>query len=1407
MRLTVRLLLIPFLLLACGASAQTAREVWRDVNETAVLAGKKIAGSKRTVTPVGGRTLRVEPTVLRKALAKAPLEFSGAAPLEFSLPLPDGTFARFAVEESPIMAPKLAAKYPAMKTYVARGIDHPTWTARLDRTPQGFHAMILAEDGVTFFIDPYWRDDARVCIAYRKRDYVNPAKDMACLAVDRIAALAAPKGETLLMRPTGTMLRTYRLAVGCTGEYAAAAGGGTVSGALGAILTTINRVTGIYERDFAIRLKLVNNEDQIIFTDATTDGYTNTNAIALENENQVKLDAVIGDTNYDIGHVFSTGGGGIADLARVGVAGRKAKGVSGTAAPSGDPYAVNFVAHEMGHQFGANHSFNGTTGSCAGSQRIAGSAYEPGSGSTIMAYAGICAGQNLAANSEAYFHTKSYDEIDSYTSSLPATVGTATSTGNSAPVVGAIAASTIPIGTPFALTASGTDANAGDVLTYCWEEFDLGALQDPTLDPRDNGASPIFRSYPPTANPTRLFPSLTYILNNASVPPATVGSFASGEILPATNRTMTFRVTVRDNHAGGGGSDYGSTTVTSTTAAGPFAITSHNTPQTIAAGSSQTITWSVANTTAAPVNCANVKITLSTDGGVTFPFDLMPTTPNTGSAMVTIPPGASAATTQGRIKIKAVGNIFFDISDANLTITAANAAPALTMTGSVTVQRGTPTATMATVATVTDPNTPLTATVSNVPPDAAVTAAVSGGNVIVSAQANGALTTTNTSRTYPLTLTVADFLGATTSGTFNLVVQPNPAPTLGTYANQNLAIGSGVTVTPSAPPADANNNLGAAPCTVTPVVLAGAGTLSVNQATGAVTVTTTGATTPGTYTVRVTAQDTSGAAVVQSFTLKVAPPNPTPAASVASAPTAENCAPANSAVDPGEMVTVNFTLANNGAAATTNLVATLQNVGGVAPVTASQNYGAIAAFGGTVTRAFSFTASGTCGGTITPTFQLQDGAVNYGSVSFTIRLGVFQPVTGSVEQFDSVTAPALPAGWTTTGPAPRWKTNTLSSDTLPNNVFVTPTSTVSDTILDSPNIAIVSQTAQISFRHRWSLEADVNGFFDGGVLEVSIGGGAFTDILAAGGSFVAGGYNGTLSAGFQNPLAGRPAWSGYADNGYTTTTVNLPASAAGQSIRLRWRLGCDNSGTDVGLPWRVDTITLTDGPYACCSGGPVFTSALPPNGTVGVAYTHTFTASGTPAPTFSITSGTLPAGIALGGAVLSGTPAAPGIYTGLTATASNGTLPNGTQNFSLLIANTYQNFITPFGFNAANADPAADPDGDGIKNVNEYGLNLLPNVPNRTGLPATTIKNYAGTNYLSITFTRMTTATDLTYTVQVSPDLATWTDVATSVAGAVTTGAGFVAETGTVPALTVEVRDTVVATPGTKRFIRLKIVK
>ncbi|NDB96845.1 MAG: hypothetical protein EBZ78_11915, partial [Verrucomicrobia bacterium] len=476
----------------------------------------------------------------------------------------------------------------------------------------------------------------------------------------------------------------YRLALACTGEYAAAVSTApiTTSKVMAAMVTSVNRVNSVYEKDFSIRMIMVSNNASLIFTNASTDPYTNTDGNAMLTQNQTILDQVIRSANYDIGHVFSTGGGGIAGLGVVCVTGQKAQGVTGSPSPVGDAYDIDYVAHEMGHQFGGNHTFNGTTGSALGN-RNASTAYEPGSGSTIMAYAGICAPQDLQSNSDPYFHSGSYTEIDNYTTTGTGNVPfSTTNTGNNPPVISALPTTTlsIPSQTPFALTASATDAD-GDTLTYCWEEFDAGNAQDPTANPRDNGSSCIFRSYNPTTNSTRVFPSLRFILANSNLPPAFYTNngtaYINGETIPTTSRTMTYRVSVRDNRAGGGGQNWASMKVATVATAGPFRITSQSTAANLTAGVPFAVTWNVANTTAAPINCANVKISYSADGGTNFPVVLASSTPNNGGATVTIPSSAANASTQGRIKIEAVGNVFFDISDANLTVAAVTQAPTI----------------------------------------------------------------------------------------------------------------------------------------------------------------------------------------------------------------------------------------------------------------------------------------------------------------------------------------------------------------------------------------------------------------------------------------------------------------------------------------------------------------------------------------------------------------------------------------------------------------------------------------------------------------------------------------------------------------------------------------------------------
>lgn len=665
-----------FVLLFSGVPvwAQGTAPLWREIPEAAIT-----ARASRYIIPERYRTLSLETAAMRRLLQQAPNENRTAvraSALVVPLPLPDGRMIRFRLVQNQTLAPELAARFPEIRTYTGLGMEDPSLTATVDMTPAGFHAMIHSpEDGLSF-IDPYAVGTTGHYVVYAKKDYQAAAAkqffEPAVLPGDPVLSLKvaqkvkerqeARATGTIAGRPSGDQLRTYRIAIAATGEYTAFHGG-TVPLALAAITTTLNRVNFIYIREVAIRMQLIANNNLIVYTNGATDPYTNGDAFAMIGQNQTNVNAVIGAANYDIGHVFGTNSGGVATLQSVCQSSIKARGVTGSGAPVGDPFDVDYVAHEIGHQFGANHTFNGSTGSCAGGNRNPSTAYEPGSGSTIMAYAGICAPQDLQPNSDAYFHVISYDEIFAF-SELGGgnSCAVITNIANAPPVPAFVTPNNlaIPKQTPFTLTGSATDPN-GDAITYNWEQFNLGPAGSPAAP---SGDAPIFRSFTATTSPSRTFPRQSDLLNNT----ATIG-----EQLPTYGRTLIFNLTVRDNNPQAGGINwvYPLNVIVSGTA-GPFLVTAPNSNVSWPAGSSQTVTWDVAGTNLAPVSCAQVNIRLSTDGGLTFPTLLAANTPNDGSQLVTIP---NITTSSARIRIEAVGNIFFDLSNTNFSISGGGSVP------------------------------------------------------------------------------------------------------------------------------------------------------------------------------------------------------------------------------------------------------------------------------------------------------------------------------------------------------------------------------------------------------------------------------------------------------------------------------------------------------------------------------------------------------------------------------------------------------------------------------------------------------------------------------------------------------------------------------------------------------------
>ncbi|WP_288458256.1 reprolysin-like metallopeptidase [uncultured Chryseobacterium sp.] len=643
-------------MLASGISFAQTDRLW---SETSRKSTTEIFENKLTIN--NPKIYSLDINGLKNALAKAPKRLAAGEKSEIiiSFPNSEGKMENFKVRENSNFDPQLAAKYPDIKSYIGEGLGDSGSTVYFSVSPLGLSSMEIYGDKSAVFIEPYSKD-LSTYVVYKKSDKKDDLSKFECTVID-VAQKGVANTTNLVARPNAddAKLRTFRLALSCTGEYATYFGG-TKANALAAMNNTMTRVNGVFEKDFAARMVLIANNDSVIYTNASTDPYSPASSLSNWNSQlQSTLTSVIGEANYDVGHLFgaSGGGGNAGCIGCVCTNGSKGSGYTSPAdaIPSGDNFDIDYVAHELGHQFGGNHTFSMNN-------EGTGANMEPGSGSTIMGYAGITS-QDIQPHSDAFFHAISIQQI---TNNIKAkTCPTSTSTGNSIPTANAGLDYTIPKGTPFMLTGSGTDAN-GDSLTYIWEQMDNASSSQTgasSAASATKATGPTFRSWTPQTTPVRYFPRMASVLAGATT---TAGSEITVEALSNVARTYNFRFTVRDNRAGGSGNNSDDAVITVNGTAGPFSVSSQNTATTVTGGTSQTVTWNVAGTTANGVNAANVDILWSTDGGNTW-TTLLAGTPNDGTQAVTIP---NTSTTTGRIMVKGSNHIFFDVNNANITVNA-----------------------------------------------------------------------------------------------------------------------------------------------------------------------------------------------------------------------------------------------------------------------------------------------------------------------------------------------------------------------------------------------------------------------------------------------------------------------------------------------------------------------------------------------------------------------------------------------------------------------------------------------------------------------------------------------------------------------------------------------------------------
>ena len=654
------------LLLSTFSYAQNVHNFWQIQSEQSIALA---ATSEPSISVAHFQLYSLDLSAMRTALQNAPSEVTyntmGRSSLVLSLPMPDGRIELFEVFNSPVFMPGLTERYPQIQSFGARGVANRNLHARLSYSPQGFQAAIATAEGKVH-IDAYATNQTQYYISYFTKDVIRDQQfkcglsehessdqPLADLHID-----AAPSAEPANGRSADIVdLRVYRLAVSCTGEYGTNFGNSSTVNVLANFNAAVNRLNLIYEQEVAIRFMVIPNTDEVIYLNGGTDPFNEpTDGQGLLAQNQANLNLVIGSDNYDVGHIFTIGcQNNLGGIARRSSACTEDKGRGVTCFSSSNINAIvdEIMAHEIGHQFSAPHSWSNCPQFI--DQLSPPTAWEPGSGSTIMSYAGACGNENIQFQNDVYFHGGNLEQIYEFSREGDgSTCGTVETTSNNEPVLELPYEDDffIPIRTPFNLRANATDAD-NDNLTYCWEQMNTGPvaeLGNPILN------SPLFRSFPPTSSPERTFPRISNIVNGVS---------NETEVLPTYSRDLDFRCTVRDNNPEVGGVVWEDVSFKSTESAGPFQVTSPSSNVDWEVGSLQEVTWDVANTDNATVNCQHVNINLSISGGFSFPIALATNVPNDGSHFVVVP---NNLTSDARIEVEAADNIFFNMSKPDFNI-------------------------------------------------------------------------------------------------------------------------------------------------------------------------------------------------------------------------------------------------------------------------------------------------------------------------------------------------------------------------------------------------------------------------------------------------------------------------------------------------------------------------------------------------------------------------------------------------------------------------------------------------------------------------------------------------------------------------------------------------------------------